>query len=369
MNKEFKNIEEIFQQSFDGFEADVDPSVWNNVQNSINTNAGNSSISYNSTVTSGVAKATIFKIAAGVIAFVSIASATYFLTADNNDVEETIISEINIQNDIVNLEEKTVLTEKVNSLEVVPKEHKGVSVLIGSDKKTTLNEGGLNEDSPVVTTKSGDSETKDTPPVNVNQSVSDIDSESDKEKESDDEKKPKVFEEIDAKIYTSVSEGFAPLEVEFNVDGNVVSCAWDFKDGESSTQKNTFHTFNKPGKYVVILNVLDLNNRDKKITKTIIVKSNFPLSLNPITKVLSPNGDNINDELKISGENILKLEVFIMDNKGNIVHRLNSVDDVWDGKDQRSGNLVIPGTYYVSGVVVGVDGDSTIIKKSITVFK
>ena len=31
MKKELKNIDEIFKQAFDEFEADVDPSIWNNI--------------------------------------------------------------------------------------------------------------------------------------------------------------------------------------------------------------------------------------------------------------------------------------------------------------------------------------------------
>ncbi|PCI95739.1 MAG: hypothetical protein COB15_11870 [Flavobacteriales bacterium] len=37
MKKELKNIDEIFKQAFDEFEADVDPSIWNNIQNALDS--------------------------------------------------------------------------------------------------------------------------------------------------------------------------------------------------------------------------------------------------------------------------------------------------------------------------------------------
>jgi len=37
VKKELKNIDEIFKQAFDEFEADVDPSIWNNIQNALDS--------------------------------------------------------------------------------------------------------------------------------------------------------------------------------------------------------------------------------------------------------------------------------------------------------------------------------------------
>ena len=39
VKKELKNIDEIFKQAFDEFEADVDPSIWNNIQNALDSSA------------------------------------------------------------------------------------------------------------------------------------------------------------------------------------------------------------------------------------------------------------------------------------------------------------------------------------------
>lgn len=66
-----------------------------------------------------------------------------------------------------------------------------------------------------------------------------------------------------ADITASVTSGSAPLSVSFDgtgssdIDGAIVSYAWDFDDGSQSTQANSSHTFNTAGTYIVLLTVTD----------------------------------------------------------------------------------------------------------------
>ena len=51
MKKELKNIDEIFKQAFDEFEADVDPSIWNNIQNALDSSATSTTATTSTTET------------------------------------------------------------------------------------------------------------------------------------------------------------------------------------------------------------------------------------------------------------------------------------------------------------------------------
>ncbi len=66
-----------------------------------------------------------------------------------------------------------------------------------------------------------------------------------------------------ASIGATATEGKAPFVVEFtsensfDLDGTIVSYAWDFGDGNTSTEADPTHTFTAVGQYVVALTVTD----------------------------------------------------------------------------------------------------------------
>jgi gliding motility-associated-like protein len=369
LKNKFKNIDELMQKTFDGFEADVDPSVWSNVQSSINAGA-------TSTVASSVvAKLSLFKIAAGIIAVGAIATATYFLSKDavldrDNNQNDAISQTKEVEPKVIaeNIEQKSQKTEE-EKVEIITSENKEFENYSSTKIETSdlVEEQDMVEVSEEKVIGTGISTSTDN--TNSTNQLT-VDSESaESDKNANTNISQSVTEEsFEVKISATTTEGFAPLEVEFNILGDVVNASWDFSDGSSSNQVNAFHTFENPGKYVVSLNVLDKNNRDKKITKTIVVKSNFPARLEPIQNVITPNGDNQNDVFRFEGENILRLEVFILDRTGNVINSLKSIDDVWDGRDQ-AGKIVMEGTYYLSGVAKGVDGDVIKIQSTINVLK
>lgn len=68
-------------------------------------------------------------------------------------------------------------------------------------------------------------------------------------------------------VSANPTEGPAPLEVSFSVQvqgGDAASYSWDFGDGETSTEKNPSHKFEKEGSYTVKLTVTS----DKGATAT-----------------------------------------------------------------------------------------------------
>ncbi|GAH37784.1 unnamed protein product, partial [marine sediment metagenome] len=69
-----------------------------------------------------------------------------------------------------------------------------------------------------------------------------------------------------------------PLEISFDAsnsydpDGDIISYAWDFKDGNTGSGEILNHTFSSIGSYKVELTVTDDKGAAASATKTIIAK-------------------------------------------------------------------------------------------------
>jgi len=78
------------------------------------------------------------------------------------------------------------------------------------------------------------------------------------------------------------TSGVVPLEVFFDAsvsydpDGNIVSYAWDFKDGNTGSGETINHTFSSTGNYNVKLTVTDNEGATDSTTKTITVTESEP---------------------------------------------------------------------------------------------
>ncbi|MEP2058231.1 MAG: PKD domain-containing protein, partial [Maribacter litoralis] len=100
---------------------------------------------------------------------------------------------------------------------------------------------------------------------------------------------------------SDIDTGEAPLTVLFvgsaSVDDdNVVSYAWDFGDGGTSTEADPEYTFNDPGVYEVVLTVTDAEGLTGQTTLTITVEEGIELDL-----VLSPNPSTEYVEITLNG--------------------------------------------------------------------
>jgi PKD repeat protein len=287
-----ENIDEIFKKAFDGFEVDVDPSVWSNVQNAVNSGAGASGASSATSVSTGLAKATLLKIVAGVVAIGTLTTSVLYFS-NTKDNSEHSIAKNNVVADEVKqvpltigedtegkpiIEKSIVVDEKVKekiatSLESTPslspnriEENKPEN-----DKGLTVDKSEENGNKEVANSKSI-----------MNPKAGNI--------ETTGSTKGEGGKGIEASIIVSNNSGKAPLEVEFSVEGeNVESYVWDFGDGSSvSTNETPFHTFYTPNTYKISLTVFDAKGTPKTVFKYIKVEKDITSSLGDIPNVITP---------------------------------------------------------------------------------
>jgi len=75
-----------------------------------------------------------------------------------------------------------------------------------------------------------------------------------------------------ANFSTNVSEGYAPLLVEFtDLSENATSWFWDFGDGTNATEQNVSHTYTSAGNYTVNLTVSNADGSDSEVKTDYIV--------------------------------------------------------------------------------------------------
>ncbi len=374
MKDGLENIDEIFKQAFDGFEANVDPSVWTNVENSISSGSGVSSTPQvdPSTVAGFAGKSLAIKMIAGAAILGTVATSAYFIpnlfeeettiaenvVADEHVIEAaeepvlTIIEENNvvIDNDVV--DEKEIVSDHNLAVEPNKLERQGnTNTTNGNENSAQQDEQGfaaaVTPEDPIKNSVVVKPAPKLIKPIKVEE-----------------------LTKLAVNINVDASKGKAPFTVQFDALGNSEQYFWDFNnDGsDESSEESPVYVFSEEGTYTVKLTGIDTEGNSKVAYTRIIVEKDYSSSIQtPLQNVISPNGDSENDILKVRGKNISKIQVQIVDSKGKPVYFMNSLDDVWDGRDQ-SGNLLIQGQYYMTVIAIGKDGVRHIKKTVINLF-
>lgn len=373
MKDGLENIDEVFKQAFDGFEANVDPSVWNNVQNSINSGVGSTPQVEPSSI-AGVGKSLALKIVSGVAIVGTVATAIYVAPDLLKDKETTVAENAVIEEDLT---ESVEGNETTNTIGAVDKNEtvteNSVVELEESNSEVKL-DNSIEESNSIERNEvevKNSVETSENQPEQNKSTVAASNAPTTKEKESNkpvakENNSPKIKESVKLTVTMDVdiAKGKAPLSVQFDAFGNGVQYFWDFSDGSDQvSEESPIHIFEREGTYNVTLTGIDKNGNTKTDFKTIIVEKDVSSSIDKLPNIFTPNGDGENDFYKIRGKNISRIQVKISDGK-NIVYFMNSLDDKWDGKDQ-SGNDLNQGQYYITVIAVGTDGEKHIKRQAV----
>ena len=124
------------------------------------------------------------------------------------------------------------------------------------------------------------------------------------------------------------SPGF-PLNVQFNnqsSDTNYVK--WYFGDGNISNQVNPFHSYAQPGKYQVGLVISNSIGCKDSISLEIELKMDYYVY---VPNTFTPNGDIINDRIKVEAIGIERLVWQIFNRWGLMVFSTDDIQESWDG--------------------------------------
>lgn len=379
------NIEQLFRDRFNDFEANVDPSVWEAVQSQIPApnappadgglaqSGGN--IIFGQFSTSAVVAVT--SIAAAAI----IAIGIYNYTSEDEAPIQSTDNELVEQDESMApiIEEQKEVDPDVQNKVLVVEDEKSTSkdeVLI-NEQETSTNEVKASEPDQKRFTDivnnapnepsdpDGQSEMLKTDiqvednssPIN-DAGLPDVAEQGTNESEDPEPTIPPVVtpELISANIEHQRVDG-SPYTVKFKNLGQGSFYEWDMGDGFQSIEDDLEYTFNGPGEYAVKLTVRADDGRTK--TDEVIIKMFEPAELILPESAFSPNGDQIHDVYDVEGKNIQQVTVKVFTLDGQRVFISNSFENDWAGNDD-SGRPLPEGQYAV--VIEAIGADSVLLK-------
>ena len=377
--KHTDNIEQLFKENLEGFEADVNPQVWANVQTGINSVSGG--------IASGAAKFAIGKIIAGAASVVLVAGSAWYYTTSTGQTGTSVSAmkepqaqvaskeEVSVQQNVSasNTPANSVSTNNTTTASPVPPAIRSLNHY-GSDYSQQMQTGNVPrnesaaEAAPAENTGAASSQqqskygksTEGPTPI-IRGSLKQNPREKSKKASVAAQENTETEQAPSANISASTESGDVPLAVNFSNQGLPSGLTWDFGDGSSSNENTPSHTYTKPGNYTVKLTAQ--NNRGSNADK-IIIEARSISGIDPCN-VFTPNGDGENDMLSFKTRNIASMEIIISNMAGAPVARWNTVEGGWDGK-LANGNDAPEGLYLYAGHAVGTDGVIHPVKGSVT---
>lgn len=136
---------------------------------------------------------------------------------------------------------------------------------------------------------------------------------------------------------------------------------WDFGDGLNSIAAEPAHEYKYPGKYLINLDLTDVNGCEYELEKTVEVKKIVHVH---VPSAFTPNGDGYNDEFYIGAYNIQQFAIRIFNRLGNLVFETSDPDFKWNGNNTK-GNFSGEGVYVYQ--VKAIDFDGILIEKQGTI--
>lgn len=366
--KDNLNIEELFKEKFNAFEAEVNPSAWANIQQGINVSGA-----------AGGASAGMSVLMKTIIISGGIVAATFggiYLFTDNSESN----SEISVNELVVPVDEPTVVTPENTYVEPVTPANSDEEGEVFSENHTNdpLDESGLNEGNTVSgqsnVNAEGPSEESaggSTGEAVVGPDVSDrttnnqntgADGNSNSgsgvtnagnEVSGSGTNNERNQHKPTGNISFEPGDDYAPSTYHFHANASDFDrVIWEFEKGVFVEGTDVDYTFKKPGKYAVKM-VVEAENKSFTQSTEVEIKSKSSIDLVP--NIISPNGDRRNDFFVIRMTDIETFVITISNKNGEIVFQSADPDFKWYGTDQ-GGNLVEKGEYYYEFFAKGFDG-------------
>ncbi|HMN06828.1 MAG TPA: gliding motility-associated C-terminal domain-containing protein [Flavobacteriales bacterium] len=163
-------------------------------------------------------------------------------------------------------------------------------------------------------------------------------------------------------VTTTDLDGCAPHCITFTAEAGAEDAfLWEFGDGATATGGEVSHCYTVSDGFYATLTVQQANGC-ADLVETIgpigiedcggeVV---LPTDTLVIPNVFTPNGDGLNDVFRVSGGGLTTLDVQIFNRWGQLVARLERVNQVWDGRSP-TGEVLSDGTYFYT--LQAQDGD------------
>jgi gliding motility-associated-like protein len=362
-----KDLEKIVKQSFDSFEPEVSPEIWQRLEQGLESAAVSSSAASSSAkvaVKGAAVKGSVWGWVTGAVVTASVVTALVLSSGDDRkqEVVATVLAEqttgseekfLSFVPDFITYNSLTGAYDvifmdapKENLVENPEKQTKSqqnkkiipaVSESL-SNKENTEDGNSSSGLTPSSESHAPSSSNAVTGHPESDQSVKSKEVTPDRAIENESpasQENSNLDKEVPVKIIIKSSYGFAPFKVTALLNNETAKGSWDFGDGNATLSSNSAsHTYNKPGKYMLTCRT----EKGEELTRPIEV-------LGTVSNVFTPNGDGQNDEFYVDAPFLEELSVKIYGRTGRMEYEITSPGQRWDGKDQ-NGKELPEGTYF-----------------------
>ncbi|HKR05630.1 MAG TPA: gliding motility-associated C-terminal domain-containing protein [Bacteroidia bacterium] len=301
-----EDLEQLVKNTFDNFEADVNPDAWINIQNGLNVPPAANPDSIAGNVSTGAKLTAVSSkfIIMAVTAIIGVTTAVVYFSSDNT--LDNTIADANPAN-----ESKTVQS------------YLPVSVSSDAENKNFSEAESAKKEEHTVPSFSSDEIVKNEEPQPSKDNSAYYSSANEDVVASMDKKNAENIQE-------EKNQG-ADEKLQNNLPPSTPPVSDEIKSGENSSAEDESSNQN--------------NDEDVSTAAPLLKEEkNIEAYLGSIVNAITPNGDGKNDAFVIEGKNLKSLKVSIIDRSGKIIHQWNNLHGFWDGKLQ-NGEPAKAGTY------------------------
>lgn len=324
--KEPKNIEKLFKESFNGFEADPGVDAWSNIQSQLNSPIASTSASApNNGVWLASGSKLLTTVIAASIVGISIAGYFYFDSKGTEKKNERISKEQidPVVDEKAELKDATLIenesTEQSTFNETPEKANKATT-----EQPQTV----LEESTQTVNVKIEEGNDIENANLEVTDQTNTID-------------KNSIEEPIIVEEKNQIEQEFITNSADADNSHHEKASSLDETNQEIEASKENTDSPNPPKKDISAINE---KSAEDKAAEPVF----------SIPNIFTPNHDNINDVFEIKVENVDEIQVQIFNNAGRLIHHWTGKYGFWDGRNLD--DTQAPTGVYFYKVVVKKDG-------------